>query len=74
MVPEEPSTERLQESLHEINNVMNAMSMQAELTRFHLENKDYDLALSALEIVLAKCGEAGQLSAAARQELRDTGA
>lgn len=74
MAPEQPSTERLQESLHEINNVMNAMTMQAELTRFHLENRDYELALTALEIVLAKCGEAGKLSAAVRQELRAAGA
>ncbi len=49
--------------LHELNNALNALSMQAQLAELSLQDQDADTASSSLERVRAKCAEAARLSA-----------
>lgn len=52
----------LRQSLHDINNALNAMSMQAELSKLHIDDKELDLAKRALDVVLAECRRAAGLN------------
>lgn len=52
----------VRQSLHDINNALNAMSMQAELSKLHIDDEELDLAKCALDVVLTECRRAAGLS------------
>ena len=61
----------LRRELHEVNNVLNTISMQSELVRLLARNiSDADQLHAALDIIAAECKKGGEVTRRASQTIQ----
>jgi hypothetical protein len=55
-------TRSLRESLHDLNNSLNVISMQTELAQMYADTGDIELLQSALGIIMKECRNCSSIS------------
>lgn len=61
---------RLEQTLHDMYNALNTISMQTELAQMYWDNGDSDRAQAALEVIMEECRRCSSLGRDARDESR----
>ena len=56
--------EETRQLIHDLNNALNALSMQAQLAEISLKDGDSDTAAASLTRIMEKCADAAKLSGA----------
>lgn len=59
---------RLKQALHDMNNALNAISMQTELAQVYSERGDDALAQAALRVVMTECRRCSSISHSVQSE------
>jgi hypothetical protein len=68
----ESELRQLKDALHNVNNALNAISMQTELARMYIEQGNSSLAEQALQTVMSECRRCGSISDSAYSELSES--
>jgi hypothetical protein len=55
-------TQSLRQSLHDLNNCLNAISMQTELAQMYAGTGDIELLQSALRVIMKECRNSSSIS------------
>jgi hypothetical protein len=58
----EDEKSRLKDALHQMNNALNSISMQAELARMYAERNDSVKVGEALSVVMAQCRQCSSIT------------
>lgn len=62
---------RLREALHKMNNALNSISMQAELSKMYLEQNKNELVQEALGIIMSQCRQCSAITQSTHGLLQD---
>jgi two-component sensor histidine kinase len=62
---------RLREALHKMNNALNSISMQAELSKMYLEQNKNELVEEALGIIMSQCRQCSAITQSTHGLLQD---
>jgi hypothetical protein len=65
-------TQSLRQSLHDLNNSLNAISMQTELAQMYAGTGDTELLQSALRIIMKQCRNSSSISHGIQAGLQKT--